>query len=288
MTDLGKRKLLVFVILAVIATGLFASALPQLVLKPGIPLPPRNAIGGVHPTETGSTLTESGETFMRTFLVIVLGVCISLFLYKIFRNFTWKGLLHELPSLVPISLIILAALVLLLILPYHQRTSDSQVTETLPQVIPAVGPPLGPLPTGLFSLVWIGVFVAVSLLGFWVFSSWRTLSRPDDLVILEAEQALQALRSGADFNNAIIRCYQQMSFALQAEQGIEKSDSMTAREFERHLAAKGIPRAPVEQLTQLFEAARYGNQHSRPGDEQAALSCLRAIVEFSRKEPRSK
>jgi len=73
-----------------------------------------------------------------------------------------------------------------------------------------------------------------------------------------------------------------MSAALQKEQGIELENSMTAREFERLLEAKGLPRDPVHQLTQLFEAARYSLRLFTSADEQTAFECLNAIVQFSR------
>jgi hypothetical protein len=72
-----------------------------------------------------------------------------------------------------------------------------------------------------------------------------------------------------------------MSLALKKEQGIELEETMTAREFERLLEARGIPPAPVHQLTQLFEAARYGYRLPTPGDEQTAFDCLNAIVQHA-------
>jgi hypothetical protein len=73
-----------------------------------------------------------------------------------------------------------------------------------------------------------------------------------------------------------------MSLALQKEQGIELAATMTARDFERLLEARGVPAAPVHQLTRLFEAARYGRWLPEPSDEQAAFDCLSAIVLYSR------
>jgi Domain of unknown function (DUF4129) len=59
-------------------------------------------------------------------------------------------------------------------------------------------------------------------------------------------------------------------------------DTMTVREFEQLLETKGLPRDPVHQLTQLFEAARYSLRQFTPADEQTAFDCLSAIVQFSR------
>ena len=56
---------------------------------------------------------------------------------------------------------------------------------------------------------------------------------------------------------------------------------MTTGEFESLLAAKVAPRGPVHQLTQLFEAVRYGHWQPDAGDEQRALHSLDAILENS-------
>jgi len=98
---------------------------------------------------------------------------------------------------------------------------------------------------------------------------------------LEAEKAWQALITGLDLKDVIIKCYRQMSLALEQEQGIERKDFMTPREFENLLEAAGIPHEPIHQLTQLFEAVRYGNWQPNLVDEQKAIHCLQAIVLYS-------
>jgi hypothetical protein len=103
-----------------------------------------------------------------------------------------------------------------------------------------------------------------------------------DILELEAEKARQELKTGLGLKDVIIRCYRQMSLALAKEQGIEREDFMTTGEFENLLEATGVPHDPVHQLTQLFEAVRYGNWQSNPIDEQKAIRCLEAILLYSR------
>ena len=91
--------------------------------------------------------------------------------------------------------------------------------------------------------------------------------------------------TGLDLKDVIVKCYRQMSLALEKEQGIERKDFMTTREFENLLEAAGIPHDPIHQLTQLFEAVRYGNWQPNPMDEQKAIHCLQAIMLYSR-EPK--
>jgi hypothetical protein len=76
-----------------------------------------------------------------------------------------------------------------------------------------------------------------------------------------------------------------MSLALAQEQRIERKDFMTTREFEHLLETAGVPYDPIHQLTQLFEAVRYGNWQPNPVDEQKAIQCLQAIMLYCR-EPR--
>ena len=103
-----------------------------------------------------------------------------------------------------------------------------------------------------------------------------------DVLGLEAEKARQKLKTGLGLQAVIIKCYRQMSLALAEEQGIEREDFMTTREFENLLEVIGVPRDPVHQLTQLFEAVRYGNWQPNPIDEQKAIHCLEAIMLYSR------
>ncbi len=68
---------------------------------------------------------------------------------------------------------------------------------------------------------------------------------------------------------------------LEKEQGIERKDFMTTGEFEVLLETAGAPHDPVHQLTQLFEAVRYGNWQPNPMDDQKAIQALEAIMLFS-------
>ena len=182
-----------------------------------------------------------------------------------------------------IALLAALAIVILFAFANLNITSQPLASEVLPPELKLEeGPPLGSPPAFLVWLVWIGLGIMLVVLGVW-FSKRRTQDRRlGDPVTLEAEYALQALLKGLDFRNVIVQCYQQMSAALQKEQGIELENSMTAREFEQLLEAKGLPRDPVHQLTQLFEAARYSLRQFTLADEQTAFECLNTIVQFSR------
>jgi hypothetical protein len=144
---------------------------------------------------------------------------------------------------------------------------------------------LGAVPAWLLWLVGIGLLVSSILVGIWIFAPSSRRETAIDLVGLEAEKAWQALINGLDLKDVIVKCYRQMSLALEQEQGIERKDFMTTREFEHLLETAGVPHDPIYQLTRLFEAVRYGNWQPNPVDEQKAIHCLQAIMLYCR-EPK--
>ncbi len=255
-----------------------AAALPQLELKPGIPLPKWEGSGLPSAIESQPDVSIPISTFFKALLEDV-GILVSIyFVYKILRGVPWKEILG--PAL-RIALLALVAIIILFALTNSHVTPEPLAPEVLPPELQREGPPLGSPPAILVWLVWIGLGVMIVALGIWATQRRTQNRRAGDLVELEAERAMQALQQGLDFKNVIVQCYEQMSAALRREQGIELEDTMTAREFESLLEAKGLPRDPVHQLTQLFEAARYSLRQFTPADEQKAFDCLNAIVQFS-------
>ncbi len=279
MSDDAKRKRLIFLLVAAGLMVLIAAALPQLELKPGIPLPKWESSGTPSSIEGHPDVSISISTFFKALLEVV-AILVSIYcVYKILKGVPWKEILG--PAL-RMALLALVAIVILSALANLHLTSEPLAPEVLPPELTHEGPPLGSPPAILVWLVWIGFGLMIVVLGVWI-SKRRTQNLGAGVLVeIEAEYALQALKKGLDFKNVIVQCYQQMSAALQQEQGIELADSMTAREFERLLEAKGLPRDPVHQLTQLFEAARYSLRQFTPADEQKAFDCLSAIVQFSR------
>jgi hypothetical protein len=278
MSEDAKRKRLLFLLLAASLMVSIAAALPQLELQPGIPLPKWEGSAGPSPIESQPDVSISFGTFSKA-LLEVMGILVLVYcVYKFLMGVPWKEILG--PALL-IALLTLAAIVILFALSNLHLTSESPAPEVLPPVLKREGPPLGSPPAILIWLVWIGLGVMIIMLGIWASNRRSKNLRAGDLVEIEAERAMQALQKGQDFKNVIVQCYRQMSAALQKEQGIELEDTMTAREFEHLLEAKGLPRDPVHQLTQLFEAARYSLQQFTPADEQKAFDCLSVIVQFS-------
>lgn len=277
MTSDGKRKTLTFLLLAMIAMVMIAVTMPHLTLEAGVPFPRYKDAPKALPVEDMPVASSSNPLYFE----VVLGVIVVAVLvwggYHLLKEATWKKIPWPPLVLVIVSLVVLCVLFAQLNITI---TSSPFEAEASPPVVKE-GPPLGTIPTSLIWLVWVGLLGVAVLTGVWAIRRSARQTHAADPVKLEAEQAMRALEMGLGLKNVIVRCYQQMSLALQREQGIELEEAMTAREFERLLTTRGIPYAPVHQLTRLFEGARYSLRPVTPTDEQQAFECLSAIVHHS-------
>lgn len=91
------------------------------------------------------------------------------------------------------------------------------------------------------------------------------------------EESLDELAGEPDPRTAIIRCYRRFErFAAQAR--VPRAPWQTSSEFVLEaLARLALPRAPVEQLTRLFELARFSDHPLEPGELGRARACLEEI-----------
>jgi hypothetical protein len=281
MTGSAKRSTLIFLGLVTIITVIIAASLPQLELRPGMPLPKlENDQVMVPPAEAGLFGAISVDDFIIRFFLLLGAGALLLMIYNLLRGADLKHLTSFVWPMVVIGLILGSLAFLIMLLPH----SVGAVAMDLPVPTPAppATAPLGAVPPLLLWAVGIGLLVTGVFIAIWIFGPPANRATPLDIVGLEAEKAWQELRAGLGLKDVILKCYRQMSLALEKDQGIERKDSMTAREFEHFLQAAGVPYDPVHQLTQLFEAARYGNWQPNPVDEQKAVDCLEAIVAYSR------
>ncbi len=286
MNDQVKRRALIFLLIAGLLTVLIAAGLPQLKLQPGVPLPAPTDQGGANPTPKEPVVTVTVSLLFKTILAVILTLGVIYVAYLLLRKAPLKKVLLRFLYFAVLTAIGCIALLLLGDINFSFQRGQGEI---LPQQVANIGPPLSPVPPDLMWVVWIALAAIFLLLIAWlVIWALRWRRRSFDGLALEAERALQALKLNQDFKNVIMQCYWQMSQALRSEQGIVLEETMTAREFERLAEARGIPHAPVHQLTQLFEIVRYGFRQPGPEEEQKAVACLQAIVEYSReKKPES-
>ena len=118
---------------------------------------------------------------------------------------------------------------------------------------------------------------------------WRkirkdTISSPLEAFSNQAEQALAQVQSGENLRNTIIRCYAEMSEALQAHHQIKRDDMMTPREFEIRLLQYELPQEPISKLTDLFEQVRYGRKEMGEEEEKQCIASLSAIIQACREK----
>jgi hypothetical protein len=261
-------------------TMLMAASLPELELQPGLPLPRFENDQVVVPVAEAEFVAISINKFVLVFLALILAGSMLYVFYRLLRGADWKLLISFIPSMLAIGLVALGIIFLIMLLPKSSNLVPMELS--LPAATPPATAPLGPVPPLLIWLVGIGLLVITLLLGVWIFFSSSKQPSTLDVVGLEAEKAWQALKTGLDLKDVVVKCYRQMSLALEEEQGIEREEFMTTREFEKLLEDAGVPQAPIHQLTQLFEAVRYGNWQPNSTDEQKAIHCLEAIIAYSR------
>lgn len=95
-----------------------------------------------------------------------------------------------------------------------------------------------------------------------------------------ARATLRTLSQQESSRDAIIQCYEKMNEAASTRRGAHRSYTMTAAEFAQKLERAGLPREPVNQLTRLFESARYSTHISTQQDIDEAAACLTSILKY--------
>jgi hypothetical protein len=281
MANNTKRIGLLFLVGTLISLILLAGSLSNLQLRAGAPFPS----GG---NSTNETQFSPNLTPVKTYSFPILKGLFSLFFLILAIDVSVR-----LIALINIkkTLKLLAALAILFLIIINippaapgrpARVAEEFSNPTDSSSSEYATAPLGKPPQELIWLVMIGLALGA---GFVIIAAWRRRPLPagiEDQISQEAESAVHALEVGGDLRNVIIRCYLQMTHALQEERGIERSYNITVQEFEETLESKGFPTVPVYQLTRLFEKVRYGEQQIMKNDEEAAVESLNEIIRFCR------
>lgn len=136
-------------------------------------------------------------------------------------------------------------------------------------------------------LLWIGIGVVAVYLAFF---AYRFLPRLHEVITYEdpatrgRREAVRAVRtairdlvSGEDFRAAVLRCYKTMVLLFE-QHGTRALPSQTAREFESDaLRAMGVSQENIDDLTSLFEEARYSTHTIGERQRDGAIRCLGTI-----------
>jgi hypothetical protein len=194
------------------------------------------------------------------------------------------------------NMLIFGVLAATLFLLYRQREEipEEQITEEEEEPgepfdrieVPTEFQPAGEEMPGPPNWLSLGITLGVATLAagailWWLFTRKDEEPLKLDLLAMEAQEALDGMRSGINTRDAVMRCYFEMTRVLQETRAIQRDKGMTPREFEMRLKAAGLPGSYIERLTRLFEGVRYGAHHTGDQQEQEAIACLTAIVDYA-------
>jgi len=277
----------VFAGLAVVGLVLLAAGLPALTLLPGQPFSLSEAGGLAPPAWRLGSFGLSAEllsTLLRAFYTLMVVLLPVAIVWAIVSPRFRKEVLMR---LVPVLLI--AAFILL-------RTIQPESTAPPADMLPVeMGSPEAAGPGMIYNeqppqwFVWatragLALLMAVPV-GIVAWLLARRRLRPQstlEQLAQQAQTAIRALLAGAEVEDVILRCYFEMSRVVSEERAIYRAAAMTPREFETCLLQAGLPERPVQDLTRLFEAVRYGAQASSRAEADRALTCLDAIAQACR------
>jgi hypothetical protein len=281
MNDKMRRKSLLYLSLVILGMLLLAGSLSALQFQTGMPVPGAEpaAVAGESTAEAGVSSVDL-RWILQLSLALLFSVLLVVILVSIIRKVKIKRILAAAAGL----LVVLCLFILVNQMEAPQTPRPvSEIQGIEPQAPPSYEiAPIGNPPQELFQIVVIILITGASLLLVWLVYQALHRIKKKDLIAGEADSALKAIENGDDLHNVIIRTYLQMLKIASEEQGIERADSATPREFERVMAARGIPAAPLHQLTALFEKVRYGSKATDAQDEQSAVECLSAIRAFAK------
>jgi len=288
-----SKRILLIMAAALIVLVLLAVSVSQLELQEGYTVPvAEQDSGGILEENPPTTSGEVFEAIMRGFLALTM---IALPIYVIQSLFSPEGRRRLL-----VNILIIAFLFLLLNLlnePQENPQELAQEEETEmggnPFEFPLEDPDAEPVPempeeappwvNTLVIILLVGLIVAI-VVGIYLYVERQRRRRLSalDQVAEQAQDAIDKIRAGADFNSTILQCYYEMNRIINEELEVRRSGSMTARDFEDYLIDKGIPYRPIDDLTKLFERARYSNRPPAPSEENVAVQALTDLVDAVR------
>ena len=138
--------------------------------------------------------------------------------------------------------------------------------------------------SALSYIITLGMVFIFALSAWYLMRMWirlraeRAVSDPRTDLAAIARSSLRDLSDGHDWQGVIQECYARMSDAVSRNRGIVRQDAMTTGEFARRMEEAGLPAAPVQRLTRLFEMVRYGDKKSSTTDINEAVSSLNAVL----------
>ncbi|MEE4195968.1 MAG: DUF4129 domain-containing protein, partial [Anaerolineae bacterium] len=269
----NRPSLRIYLIMAaaVIVLLLLAVSVSQLELQEGYTVPiAEQDVGGIMEENPPTTSGEIFEAIMRGIFALTL---VALPIYIIQSLFSPEGRRRLLVNILIIAMLFVFLSLLNETEENPQEFLQEEETEMSgdPFEFLAEDPDAEPVPempeeappwvNTLVIILLVGLILAI-VVGIYLYVERQRRRRMSalDQVAEQAQDAIDKLRAGADFNSTILQCYYEMNRIISEELELRRSGSMTARDFEGYLIDKGIPYRPIDDLTKLFERARYSNR----------------------------
>jgi type II secretory pathway pseudopilin PulG len=279
MTQTAKRISLLFLIGTLVSMILLTASLSNLDLHSGTPFP-----GAGNTDDVVQSIPPLSQVRAYSFPLLQ-GVLALVFIIVVFYTPIRLIARANLKIILQFATVMAVLIILVYLLPEVTPVQSAYILDESAGIATAPSfeypvAPLGQPPQILIQIVIISIVFGVGLLIFIITKRRAGSNKIEAELLQQAEDAVDALQAGMNLRNVIIRCYLQMTHAIQEEQGIERNDTMTAREFEGWLEQKGFPSVPVRQLTSLFEKVRYSKQQTSNDDERLAIDSLNEIIRF--------
>lgn len=285
---LDKRLGLLLATLSLGALVLLGIALHDFTFEPAVPLWRQGlapAPFSMNKIFQAYEAIPAWKQFSFWLLIVVLIALISSLLSPEMRKRLFRSLISLLATLW-----ILSYLMENRILPWTE-TVEGEVApaDSSDQVIGNLPPPIFSAPEIPFwqsyllsvILIFALLVLAWSMLRWWnKLKEMQISSQPLDKLAGIARTTIHALQTGQHTGDAILRCYARMIEALEHKRGLVRQQASTPAEFACRLEQAGLPSVPVQRLTRLFEAVRYGAHKSEQNEADEAVSCLTAILHY--------
>ncbi len=265
-----------------VALVVLAAGLQHVRFHDSLPIP------GIRPTDKAgdSFIIPGGE---QIFMVLLGFLAVMLVISIIYLFFSMEGRKFLIKRLFQLAVVMALFFILANNLVNKVPPLVSAIAEEISSRQFSAGsggaPPDGS-PEWLTWLLSLGAAAMLVGAAYQAWQRWQRRSRggsaAEDLAE-SAAQALAALREGKTLKETILQCYQQMIEIATVERKLDRPEFLTASEFIAVLKTAGLPPEAVEQLTHLFEFARYSMHPATPQQNRAAVACLEAIVQASGK-----
>lgn len=289
----SRRKALLWIALGIVTLAVLAAGLGTFDFQPGKNFQLPAADSAIQGSSGGGL--AGGELIMALMRGVFALALLALPLFVVVSLFSRQGRQRLLYYLVIIG-------ILFLVMNQVQNIPRAPRPTPTPEVVngavslqppPEAGEALPEPPPAPSDALVTGVSIALvlAILAFLAWFGRRLLFHelpPLVQIANEADKARRDLASGGSVEDVVVRCYRQMSRAVAEAREIRRDKATTPREFEAVLAQSGLPAAPLQALTRLFEDVRYGGLTPGPAERQAAIASLEAIAAACRIEAEKK